>query len=142
MEPQKGKALVLLRTLNELLRRLSKTGQTTFCGRILTFLSGAYSLGDRSGVNLRGEYGPVWDDVRLQGSSFASMDVDTTPVQKEEPSKPAPISQNRMLVDVQESQVKESISVDEDKEHNDRKREGKSNIELLAEFLHQIQIFL
>ncbi|KIJ22219.1 hypothetical protein PAXINDRAFT_160129 [Paxillus involutus ATCC 200175] len=64
MVPQKGKALVLLRTLNDLLRRLSKMGSTTmFCGRILTFLSGVFPLGERSGVNLRGEYGPVWEGV-------------------------------------------------------------------------------
>lgn len=64
MVPQKGKALVLLRTLNDLLRRLSKTGKTTsFCGRILTFLSAVFPLGERSGVNLRGEYGPQWDPV-------------------------------------------------------------------------------
>ena len=65
MVPQKGKALVLLRTLNDLLRRLSKMGSNTiFCGRILTFLSGVFPLGERSGVNLRGEYGPTWDTVR------------------------------------------------------------------------------
>ncbi|KAF9486342.1 UDP-glucose 4-epimerase [Pholiota conissans] len=66
MVPQKGKALILLRTLNDLLRRLSKMGTTTiFCGRILTFLSGVFPLGERSGVNLRGEYGPTWEGVRL-----------------------------------------------------------------------------
>lgn len=66
MVPQKGKALVLLRTLNDLLRRLSKMGSNTiFCGRILTFLSGVFPLGERSGVNLRGEYGPTWDTVRI-----------------------------------------------------------------------------
>jgi hypothetical protein len=65
MVPQKGKALVLLRTLNDLLRRLSKMGSTTiFCGRILTFLSGVFPLGERSGVNLRGEYGPEWEGVK------------------------------------------------------------------------------
>ena len=37
-----------------------------FCGRILTFLSGVFPLGERSGVNLRGEYGPTWEGV--QGS--------------------------------------------------------------------------
>jgi len=64
MVPQKGKALVLLRTLNDLLRRLSKMGSNTiFCGRILTFLSGVFPLGERSGVNLRGEYGPTWNTV-------------------------------------------------------------------------------
>ena len=34
---------------------------TEFCGRILIFLSQAFPLGERSGVNLRGEYGPPWD---------------------------------------------------------------------------------
>ncbi|KIJ66457.1 hypothetical protein HYDPIDRAFT_86611 [Hydnomerulius pinastri MD-312] len=73
MVPQKGKALVLLRTLNDLLRRLSKMGSTTmFCGRILTFLSGVFPLGERSGVNLRGEYGPMWEGVM----ELESEDVD------------------------------------------------------------------
>ncbi|KAF8079193.1 THO complex subunit 1 transcription elongation factor-domain-containing protein [Lyophyllum atratum] len=66
--PQKGKALILLRSLNDLLRRLSKMGSTTiFCGRILTFLSGVFPLGERSGVNLRGEYGPTWENVKEPG---------------------------------------------------------------------------
>ncbi|KAI9067221.1 UDP-glucose 4-epimerase [Trametes sanguinea] len=69
MIPQKGKALVLLRTLNDLLRRLSKMGSTTmFCGRILTFLSRVFPLGERSGVNLRGEYGPMWDGPGAKGN--------------------------------------------------------------------------
>ncbi|KAA1471600.1 UDP-glucose 4-epimerase [Dentipellis sp. KUC8613] len=67
MVPQKGKALILLRMLNDLLRRLSKMGSNTiFCGRILTFLSGVFPLGERSGVNLRGEYGPVWEGVQVR----------------------------------------------------------------------------
>ena len=64
MIPAKGKSLVLLCTLNDLLRRLSKTGKnTTFCGRILIFLSSMFLLGKRSGVNLRGDYGPQWEGV-------------------------------------------------------------------------------
>ncbi|KAI0756087.1 THO complex subunit 1 transcription elongation factor-domain-containing protein [Daedaleopsis nitida] len=88
MVPQKGKALVLLRTLNDLLRRLSNMGSTTmFCGRILTFLSRVFPLGERSGVNLRGEYGPAWDGptvkppaqetVKEEGDKD-QMDVDQT----------------------------------------------------------------
>nr|GAT59847.1 UDP-glucose epimerase [Mycena chlorophos] len=91
--PQKGKALVLLRTLNDLLRRLSKTGKTTiFCGRILTLLSGVFPLGERSGVNLRGEYGPTWDVVRIS----TEQDVIMEDVKKEsemeidEPKKSPP----------------------------------------------------
>lgn len=58
MNPLKGKGLILLRLLNELLRRLpkSKTEDVVFCGRILTFLSSSYPLGEKSGVNLRGNY--------------------------------------------------------------------------------------
>ncbi|KAI6048069.1 THO complex subunit 1 transcription elongation factor-domain-containing protein [Pisolithus marmoratus] len=78
MVPQKGKALILLRTLNDLLRRLSKMGSTTlFCGRISTFLSGVFPLGERSGVNLRGEYGPMWEGVIDVDRGDAEMAVDS-----------------------------------------------------------------
>ncbi|KAG9015256.1 UDP-glucose-4-epimerase [Tulasnella sp. JGI-2019a] len=66
MQPSKGKGLSLLRTLNNLLRRVSKTGSTAqFCGRILIFLSSVFPFGERSGVNLRGEYGPAWSSVTV-----------------------------------------------------------------------------
>ncbi|KAF5380757.1 hypothetical protein D9757_007163 [Collybiopsis confluens] len=76
MIPQKGKALVLLRTLNDLLRRLSKAGRETigFSGRILTFLSQVFPLGERSGVNLRGEYGPVWDMPQVENKDLEDDD--------------------------------------------------------------------
>ncbi|KAH0591368.1 hypothetical protein H2248_001446 [Termitomyces sp. 'cryptogamus'] len=97
LKPQKGKALILLRSLNDLLRRLSKTGATTvFCGRILTFLSGVFPLGERSGVNLRGEYGPVWEGVGEPGrkrarTSFGEdgADGDTMQVDAQEEKKTA-----------------------------------------------------
>jgi THO complex subunit 1 len=103
MVPQKGKALVLLRTLNDLLRRLSKMGSNTiFCGRILTFLSGVFPLGERSGVNLRGEYGPTWNTV-LYSSEKGAQDEkpdDRTEVKPDEamavdgpaPEKPGAVS--------------------------------------------------
>lgn len=52
----KGKALTILRTLNDLLRRSSKSTHTVFCGRIRLFLSNTFPLGERSGVNLRGDF--------------------------------------------------------------------------------------
>lgn len=54
----RGKGLVLLRTCNELLRRLSKPSQqhTVFAGRILSLLAKVFPLGERSGVNLRGDF--------------------------------------------------------------------------------------
>lgn len=56
MVPGKGKGLVLLRMCNELLRRLSKEINTVFCGRILMFLANSFPVGERSGVNLRGDF--------------------------------------------------------------------------------------
>lgn len=52
----KQKQLVILRSCNELLRRLSRAEDTAFCGRVFIFLFQSFPLGDRSSVNLRGEY--------------------------------------------------------------------------------------
>ena len=97
MVPQKGKALILLRTLNELLKRLSKMGErnTEFCGRILIFLSEVFPLGERSGVNLRGEYGPPWDGPVIkpakpkvkEGDEKDKMAIDESPEALEEARK-------------------------------------------------------
>ena len=52
----KQKQLVILRSCNELLRRLSRAEDTAFCGRVFIFMFQSFPLGDRSSVNLRGEY--------------------------------------------------------------------------------------
>ncbi|KAK6543256.1 hypothetical protein TWF694_000018 [Orbilia ellipsospora] len=52
----KGKGIILLRLCNELLRKLSKSEDTVFCGRIFVFLTKSFPLSERSGVNLRGEF--------------------------------------------------------------------------------------
>ncbi|KAI7866747.1 THO complex subunit 1 transcription elongation factor-domain-containing protein [Spinellus fusiger] len=64
MVPGRGKGLVLLRMCNEMLRRLSQEKNTVFCGRILMFLANSLPLGERSGVNLRGDFNnePVHHD--------------------------------------------------------------------------------
>lgn len=46
--------LVFLRACNELLRRLSKTKNTNFCGRILMLMAYLLPLSERSGVNVKG----------------------------------------------------------------------------------------
>ncbi|KXS95786.1 hypothetical protein AC578_6449 [Pseudocercospora eumusae] len=50
------KNLVFLRTCNELLRRLSRAEDAIFCGRVFFFLFQTFPLGDKSSVNLRGEF--------------------------------------------------------------------------------------
>ncbi|KAI8964094.1 THO complex subunit 1 transcription elongation factor-domain-containing protein [Daldinia sp. FL1419] len=51
-----SKKLVILRSCNDLLRRLSRAEDTAFCGRVFIFMFQCFPLGDRSSVNLRGEY--------------------------------------------------------------------------------------
>jgi THO complex subunit 1 len=48
--------LPLLRSCNELLRRLSRAEDAVFCGRVFFFLFQTFPLGDKSSVNLRGEF--------------------------------------------------------------------------------------
>ncbi|KAF9217152.1 hypothetical protein CPC16_006012 [Podila verticillata] len=73
----KGKGLTLLRLCNELLRRLSKAKNTVFCGRILMLLSNVFPLGERSGVNLKGDYNV--DNVTPIESDDVSVVPDLTP---------------------------------------------------------------
>ena len=68
MVPNRGKALVLLRLCNELLRRLSKTKDTSFCGRILQFLANIYPMSERSGIlNLISTTFLMIEGVNLKG---------------------------------------------------------------------------
>jgi len=46
------------------------------CGRILNFLSSAFPLGERSGVNLRGDYGPQWEEVKSRREQSETEDGD------------------------------------------------------------------
>lgn len=46
----------LLRMCNDLLRRLSRTQNTVFCGRILLFLAKFFPFSERSGLNIVSEF--------------------------------------------------------------------------------------
>ncbi|ERN09505.1 hypothetical protein AMTRI_Chr09g32690 [Amborella trichopoda] len=48
--------LVMLRTCNQLLRRLSKANDVVFCGRILMFLAHVFPLSERSALNVKGVF--------------------------------------------------------------------------------------
>ncbi len=78
----KQKQLVILRTCNELLRRLSRALDPAFCGRVFIFMFQSFPLGDKSSVNLRGEYHveniTTYDREALAaGTSPDKMDVDS-----------------------------------------------------------------
>ena len=76
--------LVILRSCNDLLRRLSRAEDTPFCGRVFIFLFQVFPLGDKSSVNLRGEYHvenvTTYDDAPGQdGDDAERMEVDNAP---------------------------------------------------------------
>jgi THO complex subunit 1 len=73
------KKLVILRSCNELLRRLSRAEDTAFCGRVFIFMFQSFPLGDRSSVNLRGEYHVenVTTYERIPSEEDSKMEVDS-----------------------------------------------------------------
>jgi THO complex subunit 1 len=84
------KNLVILRSCNELLRRLSRAEDTAFCGRVFIFMFQSFPLGDRSSVNLRGEYHTEnvtsFDVSPVKDLESEKMDVDSDGNSKSKPS--------------------------------------------------------
>lgn len=78
-----SKNLVILRSCNELLRRLSRAEDTAFCGRVFIFMFQSFPLGDRSSVNLRGEYHTEnvtsYDTLPAKELESEKMDIDAEP---------------------------------------------------------------
>ncbi|EED18329.1 THO complex subunit Tho1, putative [Talaromyces stipitatus ATCC 10500] len=84
-----SKKLIILRSCNELLRRLSRAEDTVFCGRVFIYMFQSFPLGDKSSVNLRGEFHTenvtTFDDIALK-SQEDTMEIEPTE-QKEETSE-------------------------------------------------------
>jgi THO complex subunit 1 len=84
------KNLVILRSCNELLRRLSRAEDTAFCGRVFIFMFQSFPLGDRSSVNLRGEYHTenvtIFDTLPPKELESEEMEVDSDSKSKLKPS--------------------------------------------------------
>ncbi|KAF7846325.1 hypothetical protein BT93_L4535 [Corymbia citriodora subsp. variegata] len=81
LKPSQGAdmPLILLRALNELLRRLSRAENTVLCGRIFILMFQCIPLGHRSSINLRGvfhtENVTIYDQITSEDSQN-DMDVD------------------------------------------------------------------
>ncbi|KAK4495735.1 hypothetical protein PRZ48_013003 [Zasmidium cellare] len=77
------KNLIFLRSCNELLRRLSRAEDSIFCGRVFFFLFQTFPLGDKSSVNLRGEFHTEnqtkFDVQEPEVQDGEKMDVDPKP---------------------------------------------------------------
>ncbi|RHY96902.1 hypothetical protein DYB35_004909 [Aphanomyces astaci] len=96
LETRKGRlttttkaSLCLLRLSNTLLRRLSKTHNTVFCGRILAFLSFAFALSERSAVNLTGRVSQLTAVLdAFDSHSFHPKDLDHDLVMLDDDNSP------------------------------------------------------
>ncbi|KAJ5824303.1 THO complex subunit THOC1 [Penicillium robsamsonii] len=86
----KQKSLVILRSCNELLRRLSRAEDTVFCGRVFIYLFQSFPLGDKSSVNLRGEFHSenVTTFDEIANESTEKQEQDTTMTEGAEPAAP------------------------------------------------------
>ena len=91
----------LLRICNDLLRRLSRTQNTVFCGRILLFLAKFFPFSERSGLNVISEFN--LDNV----TNFNKEDTEMKEEEKEE--------------------KKEEDKESEDREENEKKSEKKES---------------
>jgi THO complex subunit 1 len=84
----KNKDLVILRSCNELLRRLSRAEDAVFCGRVYIFLFQSFPLGDKSSVNLRGEFHvenvtTYEESVQATQNAQDRMDVDSAKLEQD-----------------------------------------------------------
>lgn len=70
----------LLRMCNDLLRRLSRSQQTVFCGRILLFLAKFFPFSERSGLNIVSEFNldnhTVFGDEKIEENLGEPMEED------------------------------------------------------------------
>ncbi|RDW89589.1 hypothetical protein BP6252_01621 [Coleophoma cylindrospora] len=86
------KNLAILRSCNDLLRRLSRAEDTAFCGRVFMFMFQSFPLGERSTVNLRGEYhteNVTTFEVLPPADSSAGTEAEQMDLDEESAAKPA-----------------------------------------------------
>jgi THO complex subunit 1 len=108
----KQKQLIILRTCNELLRRLSRAEDTAFCGRVFIFMFQSFPLGDKSSVNLRGEYHvenvTTYEATRADDESKMAVDEPEERPKEQAESKSTPKS-----TDVKKAGKEKPLSTDE-----------------------------
>lgn len=78
-----NKSLTILRTCNELLRRLSRAEDISFSGRVFIFMFQSFPMGDKGTVNLRGAYHTenvtTWEEItpKAEDADLDGMDLDS-----------------------------------------------------------------
>ena len=82
----------LLRMCNDLLRRLSRSQQTVFCGRILLFLAKFFPFSERSGLNIVSEF-------NLENHTEFGSEKSEEEVIQEQLNKDKPKEENKIPID-------------------------------------------
>ena len=119
MEYQRGRGPILLRLLNDLLRRLprSQSHSVILSGRILMLLSWVYPLNEKSGVNLRGNFnvgkGVSFSDGKAEAGGGGGKGKDAT-------------AQRIEVDDVKGGGESQKIEVEEGEEAEESKESGTS----------------
>ena len=121
---EKTTGLALLRACNVLLARLSKSQDSVFCGRILSFMASAFSLGARSGVNLRGDFNV--------GNETFFEDVEELMAEEELPEA---VEEDVEMKDVKTEATEEGEEAEEEEEGvlKDEIEEGETNEDSIPE---------
>lgn len=103
--------MVLLRLANYLLRRVSKANHAVFCGRVMAFLSYAFPLSERSGVNVLGQQN-VGNSTKVQTeeefnqvAQDMDMNDDTTASQEGDKAEEQPNMEEEKQIGKGEEQV-------------------------------------
>ena len=88
MLDSRGKSLPLLRTINNLLRTLSRSSEDLILrGRIHMFASTVFKLSDRSSVNLRGQYAELQTTWEEEAAEVNGPDGDVDMNEREDDEK-------------------------------------------------------
>ena len=108
----------LLRICNDLLRRLSRTQNTVFCGRILLFLAKFFPFSERSGLNVISEFNldnvtnfNKEDTEAKEEEKEEKMEEDKAPEEKEESEK-KPEKKESSKKKKQKSEEDQNLNVD------------------------------
>ncbi|KAK9453514.1 THO complex, subunit THOC1, partial [Dipodascopsis uninucleata] len=104
---------IVIRCCNSVLRRLSKTQNSVFSGRIHIFLARVFPLSERSGLNQRGEFNT--ENITEWEDETASTDLSPSSIEEEAYAKfwslQAVFSDPTMLLQHPEQLVKTEASV-------------------------------
>ena len=100
----------ILRMCNDLLKRLSRTMDTAFCGRILILLAKSLPLNEKSGLNLAGQFNTANVTI-YEREREVRAEEDGTEV-KAEPSSASTSNAERKEDEVASTEAKEDVDME------------------------------